>query len=142
MKKISIIVPVYNGAQRILKCIDSIIEQTYGDIEIIILNDGSSDSSDEIIRTNMKRFQDSGRTIKYEYHNNIIEIYNSVEVCSLVINGQIVDKYIGIVGGPFTLINLVTNEFEEFVVEARMGNFFMSLYINGKKVSSVFMAFG
>lgn len=70
MKKISIIVPVYNGAQRILKCIDSIIAQTYGDIEIIILNDGSSDASDEIIRTNIKRFQDSGRTIKYEYHNN------------------------------------------------------------------------
>lgn len=70
MKKISIIVPVYNGEQRILKCLDSIMAQTYGDIEIIILNDGSNDSSDEIIRTNMERFRNMGRTVIYEYHNN------------------------------------------------------------------------
>lgn len=70
MKKISIIVPVYNGSQRILKCLDSIMAQTYHDIEVIILNDGSNDSSNEIIRLHMERFLNSGRTIKYEYHIN------------------------------------------------------------------------
>ena len=46
---ISIIVPVYNLATKIEACIKSIIEQTYFDIEIIIVDDGSTDNSREII---------------------------------------------------------------------------------------------
>ncbi|SHF22030.1 glycosyltransferase family 2 protein [Alkalibacter saccharofermentans] len=47
-KKVSIIVPVYNVEQYLNKCIDSIISQTYKDIEVILINDGSKDSSGEI----------------------------------------------------------------------------------------------
>lgn len=49
MKKISIIIPVYNTEKYIKKCIDSIINQTLKEIEIIILNDGSSDACNDII---------------------------------------------------------------------------------------------
>lgn len=70
MKKISIIVPVYNGEQRIDRCLDSIITQTYENIEIIVLNDGSTDLSDEIIRQKMEHFHNDRRTVIYEYHNN------------------------------------------------------------------------
>ncbi|WP_270446860.1 glycosyltransferase family 2 protein [Fusobacterium varium] len=55
MKKISVIVPVYNTEKYIKKCIRSIIEQTLKEIEIIIVNDGSKDKSLEIIKDLMKQ---------------------------------------------------------------------------------------
>ena len=42
---VSIILNVYNGEKCIKKCLDSIINQTYKDIEIIIVNDGSTDNA-------------------------------------------------------------------------------------------------
>ena len=45
MKKISIIVPVYQAEKYISKCIESIINQTYKNLEIILIDDGSTDSS-------------------------------------------------------------------------------------------------
>ena len=49
MNKFSIIVPVYNVENYLKKCLDSIINQTYKSFEIIIVNDGSTDNSQEII---------------------------------------------------------------------------------------------
>ncbi|MCC3671239.1 glycosyltransferase family 2 protein [Terrisporobacter mayombei] len=49
---VSVIVPVYNVEKYIRKCLNSIISQTYSNMEIIIVNDGSTDNSDEIIRNN------------------------------------------------------------------------------------------
>ena len=46
--KISVIVPVYNVEKYVSKCIDSIINQTYKNLEIILIDDGSSDSSGKI----------------------------------------------------------------------------------------------
>ena len=42
---ISIIVPIYNVELYLEKCIESIINQTYKDIEVILINDGSTDKS-------------------------------------------------------------------------------------------------
>ncbi len=50
MPKISVIVPVYNTEKYIKKCIMSILNQTMQDIEIIIVNDGSTDNSENIIK--------------------------------------------------------------------------------------------
>ena len=47
--KLSVIVPVYNVEQYIRKCIDSIISQTYQNLEIILVDDGSTDNSGKII---------------------------------------------------------------------------------------------
>lgn len=49
MKKISIIVPIYNCSNFLERCLDSIINQTYTNIEIICINDGSTDNSLEIL---------------------------------------------------------------------------------------------
>ena len=45
MVKISVIVPVYNVEPYLPQCLDSLIEQTFNDIEIICVNDGSTDGS-------------------------------------------------------------------------------------------------
>lgn len=50
MPKISVIIPVYNMEKYIGECLDSVLRQTLSDLEIIIVNDGSTDSSLSIIR--------------------------------------------------------------------------------------------
>ena len=50
MDKISIIVPVYNVEKYVKKCLESISNQTYKNIEIIIVNDGATDSSESICK--------------------------------------------------------------------------------------------
>ena len=51
MKKISVIVPVYNTEEYIEKCINSITGQTYKNLEIIVVNDGSTDNSLNILKS-------------------------------------------------------------------------------------------
>lgn len=48
MPKISVIVPVYNGAEFLRSCVDSILAQSFCDLEIILVDDGSTDESPEI----------------------------------------------------------------------------------------------
>ena len=50
LPKISVIVPVYNVEKYLDQCLESIISQTLNDIEIIVVNDGSTDNSLEIIK--------------------------------------------------------------------------------------------
>lgn len=49
MKKVSIIVPVYNVEKYLKRCLNSLVNQTLTDIEVILVNDGSKDKSQEII---------------------------------------------------------------------------------------------
>lgn len=48
MKKISIVIPIYNDEKYISQCLNSIINQTYKNIEIILIDDGSTDNSKNI----------------------------------------------------------------------------------------------
>ena len=48
MKKVSIIVPVYNVEEYIIECISSVLNQTYGHYELVLIDDGSKDGSGQI----------------------------------------------------------------------------------------------
>ena len=67
MPKISVIVPVYNVEKYLKECLDSIINQTFKDIEIICVNNGSTDSSCEILN-------------EYAKNDNRIKIINSENI--------------------------------------------------------------
>ena len=56
--KVSVIVPVYNTEKYLRKCLDSLINQTISSIEIVIVNDGSKDSSYQIITEYTEKYPD------------------------------------------------------------------------------------
>ena len=53
--KVSVIIPVYNVEKYLKECLDSVVNQTLSDIEIICVNDGSTDSSLDILREYQKK---------------------------------------------------------------------------------------
>ena len=65
MKKVSVIIPCYNTEKYIEKCINSVINQTYKNIEIIVINDNSKDNTLKILN-------------KYKYKNKIKIINNKI----------------------------------------------------------------
>lgn len=48
---VSIVIPVYNGSNYMREAIDSALAQTYPHIEVIVVNDGSTDNTDEIAKS-------------------------------------------------------------------------------------------
>ena len=52
--KFSVIVPIYNSEKYLKKCLDSLVNQTFKNIEIILVNDGSTDNSEDIIKQYLK----------------------------------------------------------------------------------------
>lgn len=69
--KISVIVPVYNVEKYISECIESLINQTFKDIEIILINDGSTDRTGEICR---KYSEDDNRILLIDKENEGLSI--------------------------------------------------------------------
>ena len=86
MSKLSIIVPVYNVASCLRKCVDSLLEQDYPDCEIILVDDGSTDGSgaicDEIVSRVSKAHRDSKDSIGSKDINDIkdAKVSNSVVI--------------------------------------------------------------
>lgn len=66
MPLISVIVPVYNKEYCIRRCLDSIINQTYQNIEILIIDDGSTDASSKIC----KKYQEEYENVVFESKQN------------------------------------------------------------------------
>jgi glycosyltransferase involved in cell wall biosynthesis len=66
MVKVSIIVPVYNVEKYLQTCLESLVNQTLKDIEIIIVNDGSPDNSQNIIDSYCKKYPKIIKSYKIE----------------------------------------------------------------------------
>lgn len=66
MKKVSVIVPVYNVEKYLTKCLDSLVNQTLEDIDIIVVNDGSLDGSQQIIDHFVGKFPEKIKAFQKE----------------------------------------------------------------------------
>ena len=74
-KKISVIVPVYNKEKTITKCINSILSQSYENIEVIAVDDGSSDNSLNILKELEK--SDNRLTVIHQDNNGVSSARNA-----------------------------------------------------------------
>ncbi len=66
--KISIVMPVYNAGNKLISCLDTLVNQTLTDIEIIIILDSPTDGSDQIVKSYAKR---DHRIILIENNSNL-----------------------------------------------------------------------
>ena len=69
-KKVSIITPCFNGEKFISRYFDSILEQTYKNIEVIFINDGSTDTTEKIVEQYIPMFNKYGIEFIYIYQEN------------------------------------------------------------------------
>ena len=79
MKKISVIVPVYNAEKYLQDWVESIIQQSYQNIEIILINDGSTDNSYAV----MQRLQEKDKRIRIFSRENKGTLYTRIEGAKL-----------------------------------------------------------
>ena len=69
--KFSIIIPVFNVDAYLKKCLDSVLNQTYENFEIILINDGSTDNSGLICKEYVKK---DNRIIYFEQENSGLSV--------------------------------------------------------------------
>jgi len=67
---ISIITPCYHSEKWIERYLTCILNQTYDNIELIVINDGSTDETERIVLSYQKRFEEKGATLRYQWQQN------------------------------------------------------------------------
>ena len=69
-KLVSILTPCYNGEKYIWRLLDSVIDQTYPNIEMFVIDDGSTDNSANLIKSYIPKFESKGYSLTYIYQEN------------------------------------------------------------------------
>ncbi len=122
MDKVSIIIPVYNAEKCLERCLNSIINQTYKNIEIICINDGSKDESLLLLKSYQEK---DSRLIIIDQHNAGVSVARNVGI------KRSTGKYITFVDADDWLEeNAIECLYEEIVrqkVDVVRGNFFINI---------------
>lgn len=71
--KVSIIIPTYNDEKTIAETLDSVVSQTYDDYEVIIVDDGSTDNTSEVVKDYINKLE-SKEKIKYIFQENMDQL--------------------------------------------------------------------
>lgn len=69
-KKVSILTSCLNGEKFVAKYLESVLNQTYHNIELIFINDGSTDNTEKIVKSYIDRFEKKGKELIYIYQEN------------------------------------------------------------------------
>lgn len=123
MSLVSVIVPVYNAQKYLKKCLDSLVNQTLKDIEIILVDDGSTDSSLDICTEYAKNYP-AIKILTQKNQGPSIARNNALKIAS--------GKYIGFVDSD----DFIEKETYELAVKAMEENPHINLVIWGVKVTS------
>ena len=67
---VSLLTPCYNTGKYIHRLLDSVLNQSYSSIEMVVIDDGSADNSKDIILSYVDRFSQKGYSLKYLYQSN------------------------------------------------------------------------
>lgn len=84
---VSLLTPCYNTGHLIHRLLDSVLAQTYPYIEMFVIDDGSTDNSEQIIKKYIPRFEEKGYSLSYHYQENSgqsVAIKNGLQL----INGE------------------------------------------------------
>ena len=127
-KKLSIIVPVYNSEKYMEKCLDRLLEQTYKNIEIIIVNDCSQGNCEEIV----EKYKKLDQRIKYIKHDKNKGLFQARITGSGIATGEYIafldsDDYVSI-----DYYRTLMNNIQENNSDIAMGNTVLE-YDNGRK---------
>ncbi len=88
-KKVSVIIPVYNGKKYIKETLNSILQSTYQNLEVLVINDGSTDNSRQICEC--IRYQDSRVVIYNQENSGVVAARNYGEYLCFCDQDDIVD---------------------------------------------------
>ena len=86
--KISIIMPTYNDANSITETLDSVLEQSYNNWQLIIINDGSTDNLEPVVKAYLEK-NDKDNKIEYYYQENQDQL-NAIRNVTKCIKGEYV----------------------------------------------------
>lgn len=133
MPLVSVIIPVYNTEKYISKCLDSLINQTFKDIEIIVVNDGSTDNSKSIVEDYIN-LDDRIKLINFDINKGLYEARLSgfEAASSKYISSCDSDDYYS-----YNSIELMYNKAVETNADIVQGKM-ISLYDNNKKIENDF----
>lgn len=118
MPKISILVPIYNASKYLRQAIDSLVNQTLQDIEIICINDGSTDNSLKIIEEYASKDArivildkpNTGYGDSMNQESNLLAVNTSLSLSQTIILSLTLLKNFtnSLTGITLTLLNLIT----------------------------------
>ena len=105
-KLVTIIAPCYNGAKYVRPFLDSVLAQTYDNIELIVVNDGSTDETQKILNEYRSKFSNKGYSYTILYQENSgqaaainrgLEIFNGeyltwIDSDDVMLNDNIAEK--------------------------------------------------
>lgn len=128
-KKLSIIVPVYNAEQYLEKCLNRLLEQSYKNIEIIIVNDCSKGNCEEIA----EKYQKIDNRVKYIKHEENKGLFQARITGSSIATGDYIafldsDDYVSI-----DYYRTLMNNIQENNSDIAMGNMVLE-YDSGEKI--------
>ena len=100
MKKVSIIIPCFNQGEWIKEAVESAVNQTYKNVEIVIINDGSTDNSEDVIHSLCEKYPDIVFINEKENHgvvyvrNKAIQMTSAEYILPLDADDKIAPSYV------------------------------------------------